>query len=120
MGRPRRGARGGATPERTVRAESQPGRGFRTVITPPLAQSIVRALVVDVAGEAYALPIARVERVLRLDRGAPRTLSGREYVELDGAQLGLVATARELELDDAATARDDSLTVIVISGVRER
>ena len=104
----------------TVHAQSQPGAGFRTVITLPLTQSIVRALVVDVAGEAYALPIARVARVLRLERGAVRTLSGREYVELDGAHLGLVAAAQVLELDDSADARDELLSVIVIGGGRER
>jgi two-component system sensor histidine kinase and response regulator WspE len=81
----------------------------------------MRALVVDVAGEAYAMPITRVERVLRLARADARTLSGREYVTLDGAHLGLVAAARVLELDDAAAAaRDDTLPVIVIGTGRER
>jgi two-component system sensor histidine kinase and response regulator WspE len=105
----------------TVRAESTPGAGFRTVITLPLTQSIVRALVVDVAGEAYALPIARVERVLRPARDEARTLSGREYVALDGGHLGLVAAARVLELDETApSAHGDSLSVIVIGSASER
>jgi two-component system sensor histidine kinase and response regulator WspE len=104
----------------TVRAETVLGAGFRTVITLPLTQSIVRALVVDIAGEAYALPIARVARVLRLERSAVRTLSGREYVELDGVHLGLVAAAQVLELDDSASGSDELLSVIVIGSGRER
>jgi two-component system sensor histidine kinase and response regulator WspE len=98
----------------TVRAESTPGAGFRTLITLPLTQSIMRTLVVDVAGEAYALSITRVERVLRVPRSEARTLSGREYVDFDGAHLGLVAASQVLELDGAGGSRDDSLCVVVV------
>jgi two-component system sensor histidine kinase and response regulator WspE len=105
----------------TVRAESRAGAGFpgfHVVITLPLTQSIVRALLVEVAGDNYALPIARVERVLRLARADVRTLSGREYVHLDGAHLGLVPAAQVLELGDSAPA--ESLAVIVIGSGQER
>ncbi len=100
----------------SVRAESRPGAGFTTVITLPLTQSIVRALVVDIAGEAYALPIARVERVLRLAREDIRTLSGREYLALDGGHLGLVAASQVLDLGTAAAGD----AVVVIGAARER
>jgi two-component system sensor histidine kinase and response regulator WspE len=102
----------------TVRAESRAGAGFRIVITLPLTQSIVRALLVEVAGDNYALPIARVERVLRLAATSVRTLSGREYVDLDGTHLGLVPAAQVLELGDSAPA--ESLAVIVIGSGQER
>ena len=104
----------------TVRAESAPGTGFRTLITLPLTQSVMRALVVEVAGEAYAMPITRVEHVLRLQRSEARTLSGREYVDLDGVHLGLVAASQVLELDDAAGTRDDTLSVVVVGAGAER
>jgi len=100
----------------SVRAESRPGAGFTTVITLPLTQSIVRALVVDVAGEAYALPIARVERVLRLAREDIRTLSGREYLDAGGVHLGLVAASQVLDLGEAAPGE----AVVVIGAGRER
>lgn len=102
----------------TVRAESRPGQGFRTVITLPLTQSIVRALVVEVGGEAYALPIARVERVLRVSASDARTLSGRQVIEVDGAQVGLVAAGAVLEL--GATAPGAVLPVVLIGAGRER
>src|ERR1700752_3656200 len=50
----------------TVKIESEPGAGFRPWITLPLTQSIVRALVVDIKGEAYAFPIVKVERVMKV------------------------------------------------------
>jgi two-component system sensor histidine kinase and response regulator WspE len=102
----------------TVRIESTAGRGFRTAIVLPVTQSIVRALVVDVLGEAYALPIARAERVLRVPAAAVQTLAGRQYLEVEGAHLGLVAAGRVLELGDATPGAE--LAVVVIGGARER
>jgi two-component system sensor histidine kinase and response regulator WspE len=108
----------------TVRAESTPGAGFATVITLPLTQSIVRALVVDVAGEAYALPIARVEGVRRVAAADVRTLQGRQYVDApdDGAngggQLALVAASQVLDLGEAVAGAD--LTLVAIGTGRER
>lgn len=104
----------------TVRAESTPGTGFATVITLPLTQSIVRTLVVDVAGEAYALPIARVEGVRRVPAADVRTLHGRQYVDTaDGSgQLGLVAASQVLDLGAAVAGPD--LTLVAIGTGRER
>ncbi|SDC87794.1 two-component system, chemotaxis family, sensor histidine kinase and response regulator WspE [Massilia sp. PDC64] len=103
----------------TVRAESVPGAGFTTVITLPLTQSIVRALVVDVAGEAYALPIARVEGVRRVPAADVRTLHGRQYVDTtDGPQLGLVAASQVLDLGEAVAGTD--VTLVAIGTGRER
>jgi two-component system sensor histidine kinase and response regulator WspE len=102
----------------TVRVESTTGAGFRTALTLPVTQSIVRALVVDVLGEAYALPIARVERVLRVPAGAVQTLAGRQYLEVDGVHLGLVAAGRVLELGESGAG--DELAVVVIGGAHQR
>ena len=104
----------------TVRTESTLGAGFRTVITLPLTQSIVRALVVDVAGEAYALPIARVERVLRVPAADVLTLQGRQYITVGdtGEQLGLVAASQVLELGETVAGGD--LALVAIGTGRER
>jgi two-component system, chemotaxis family, sensor histidine kinase and response regulator WspE len=102
----------------TVRVASTPGAGFRTAIVLPVTQSIVRALVVDVLGEAYALPIARVERVLRVAAGAVQTLAGRQYLDIDGVHLGLVAAGRVLELGESVPGAE--LAVVAIGGARER
>jgi two-component system sensor histidine kinase and response regulator WspE len=102
----------------TVRLDSTAGAGFRTAITLPVTQSIVRALVVDVLGEAYALPIARAERVLRVPASRVQTLSGRQHIEVDGGHLGLVSAGRLLELGEAPPGAE--LAVVVIGGPRER
>ena len=101
-----------------ARASTRTGAGFSTLITLPQIQSIVRALVVDVAGEAYALPVVRIERVLRLATDRVRTMGGREYFELDGQHIGLMAASQVLGLGPAAL--HDEWPVVMIGAGRER
>ncbi|MGJ9420004.1 hybrid sensor histidine kinase/response regulator [Massilia sp. CMS3.1] len=96
----------------SVRVDSAPGLGFRTAITLPLTQSIVRSLVVQVQGEAYAFPIAKVERVLRVARSAVHTLENKQFFEQDGVHVGLVAATQILELGQPMPAAE--LAVVVI------
>jgi two-component system sensor histidine kinase and response regulator WspE len=96
----------------TVRLESEPGRGFHTHITLPLTQSIVRSLVVDVGGEAYALPIVKVERVLQVPRTAIHTLESKQFFEFDGENVGLVSAAQVLGLGEMPL--QELLPVIVV------
>ena len=97
----------------TVRLESEPGRGFRALITLPLTQSIVRALVIDIQGEAYAIPIVKVESVVRVPQAAIHTLENKQFFELKGEHLGLVSAAQVLELGETPSSADD-LPVVVI------
>lgn len=97
----------------TVRLESDAGRGFRALITLPLTQSIVRALVIDIKGEAYAIPIVKVESVVRVPQSAIHTLENKQFFELKGEHLGLVSAAQVLDLGDSDAAAGD-LPVVVI------
>lgn len=102
----------------SVRVESEPGRGFRTAITLPLTQSIVRALVVQVQGEAYAIPIAKVERVLRVAQSAVHTLENKQFVEQGGVHYGLVAATQVLELGQPPPAAELAVVVIGAGAAR--
>ncbi|OEZ97599.1 hybrid sensor histidine kinase/response regulator [Duganella sp. HH101] len=102
----------------TVRIESELGVGFRTYITLPLTQSIVRALVVDVKGEAYAVPIVQVERVIKVPQSAIHTLESKQFFDLGGEHLGLVSAAQVLELGDTDSSSEELAVVVIGSGAR--
>ena len=102
----------------SVHIDSEPGRGFRTSITLPLTQSIVRALVVDVQGEAYAIPIVKVERVLKLAQAELHTLESKQFFDFGGEHLGLVSAAQVLELGQMAPAAGELAVVVIGSGQR--
>jgi two-component system sensor histidine kinase and response regulator WspE len=102
----------------SVRMESEPGLGQRTSITLPLTQSIVRALVVDIKGEAYAIPIVKVERVLKLAQADLHTLEGKQFFDFAGEHLGLVSAAQVLELDPMAAPAGELAVVVIGAGQR--
>ncbi len=65
-----------------------PGAGLQHPPAGSGQRSIVRALIVDIAGEAYALPVNRIERVLRLDPAAVHSLEGKAFFLLGEDRLG--------------------------------
>jgi two-component system sensor histidine kinase and response regulator WspE len=102
----------------TVRIESELGVGFRTFITLPLTQSIVRALVVDVKGEAYAVPIVQVERVIKVPQAIIHTLENKQFFDFGGEHLGLVSASQVLDLGDTDAAAAELPVVVIGTGAR--
>lgn len=102
----------------TVRIESELGVGFRTHITLPLTQSIVRALVVDVKGEAYAVPIVQVERVIKVPQSIIHTLENKQFFDFGGEHLGLVSASQVLDLGDTDAGGAELSVVVIGSGAR--
>jgi two-component system, chemotaxis family, sensor histidine kinase and response regulator WspE len=101
-----------------VRLESEYGRGFITHITLPVSQSVVRALIFDVSGEPYALPISLVERVIKIDRTSIHLLEDKPFFTLNGEHVGLVSADQLLELPGELTNDAELPVVVIASGVR--
>ena len=100
----------------SVRLTSQAGRGTRCTLQLPLTLSVLRALIVEVGGESYALPLGRIARTLRLPRADITTLEGRQHFPLDNQSVGLVAAHQILELDGSATPAEDLPVVVLGEG----
>jgi two-component system, chemotaxis family, sensor histidine kinase and response regulator WspE len=96
-----------------IRISNQAGRGLRVQLQLPLTLSVVRALLVEIAGEPYAIPLGQIGRTLKLSRAAIHTLEGRHYFNFAGQQIGLI-TARELLSSPDIKAPGEDLPVIVL------
>ncbi len=79
----------------------------------PLTLSVVRALVVTIGGEAYAFPLAQIERMLRLPRSAIVQLEGRQHFWLDDEHVGLISAAQLLQCPEKQ-GEDDSIPIVLI------
>lgn len=102
----------------TIRVATTLGAGTRFILTLPLTLSIVRVLLVEVAGEKYAFPLAYLQHILQVPVADLQTLEGRTCFTLDGTQIGLLSARQVLELDDAAWP--EVLPVVVIGNSNER
>ena len=100
----------------SVRVASRPGKGTRFILQLPITVSVIRALLVEIAGEPYAFPLNRIDRIVMLDRKDVRELEGKPHAMLDDQPVGLVEAAVVLD-QPAALVRDmaERLPVVVAS-----
>ncbi|TKJ64302.1 hybrid sensor histidine kinase/response regulator [Pseudomonas sp. CFBP13506] len=96
--------------------EQTAGQGSRFHLEVPLTLSVVRSLVVEVGEEAYAFPLAHIERMCDLAPEDIVQLEGRQHFWHEGRHVGLVAASQLLQRPPGQN-NDQTLKVVVI---RER
>lgn len=96
--------------------EQTAGEGSRFHLEVPLTLSVVRSLVVEVGDEAYAFPLAHIERMCDLAPEDIVQVEGRQHFWHEGRHIGLVAASQLLNRP-ATQGSSQTLKVVVI---RER
>ncbi len=81
-----------------IRVNNQPGRGFRVQLQLPLTLSVLRALLVEVDGESYAIPLNQIQQALKLPRTRLMLLEGRPHFEFRNQPVSLVPAQQLLDL----------------------
>ena len=86
----------------------------------PVTLSVVRAAVISIAGETYALALARLERIDRIARSELKTIEGRLTTVIRGETVGLVHATEMLELKASTQSENaDELAIVsVLAGSR--
>jgi two-component system sensor histidine kinase and response regulator WspE len=102
-----------------VRVASRVGKGTRFTLQLPITMSVIRALLVRIAGEPYAFPLNRIDRIVRVPRDEVRRLEGRPHFLIDDQLVGLVDAVQVLELPETGRA-EDPMAVVVVSDRNHR
>ena len=100
-----------------IRLQQVRGQGMRFLLEVPLTLSVVRCLVVEVGGEAYAFPLGRIERMCELEPSAIVQLEGRQHFTHEGRPVGLVAASQLLQRPSGQTSQ--ATIPVVLLGVGE-
>jgi two-component system sensor histidine kinase and response regulator WspE len=93
--------------------QTHQGRGLRIQLHLPLTLSVLRALLVEIGGEPYAIPLTQISRALKLSRFDIQTLEGRHYFMFGDQQVGLLTAHQVLDSAEPAFHGDD-LSVVVL------
>ncbi|UCZ87253.1 hybrid sensor histidine kinase/response regulator [Pseudomonas sp. L5B5] len=96
--------------------EQVSGQGSRFHLEVPLTLSVVRSLVVEVGGEAYAFPLAHIERMCDLEPEQIVQVEGRQHFWHEGRHVGLVAASQLLQ----RPASQDGAATLKVVVIRER
>ncbi len=103
----------------TLRATSKLGQGTSFHFQLPLTLSVIRTLLVDIYGEPYAFPLARIDKIVMVDKTEISVVENRQYFTLNDENIGLVAAHQVLELDDSYI-KYETLPVVIISDQSNR
>lgn len=97
----------------SVNITSEVGKGTRFTLSLPLTLAIIDALMVNVAGQMYAIPLDAVSETTKIESVRLTDVKGRKAVTLRGEVLGIVELAEMLNLPCAAQL-PEVLSVVVI------
>lgn len=97
-----------------VRTHSVPGKGTSFNLQLPLTLSIIRALLVEIAGEAYAFPLARIDQALLVSRENIELIENRQFFHYEGKNIGLIPAWEVLNLSESQF-KFDRLAVVVLN-----
>lgn len=97
----------------SVHTQSEVGKGTKLTLTLPLTLAIIDALMVQVAGDTFAIPLDAVSETTKLERSKLSDVNSRKAATMRGEVLGIVELAELLDLAPSAEERD-ILPVVVI------
>lgn len=105
-----------------VDVQSDLGIGTKFTITLPITLAIIGALLVEVAGATYAVPLSGVQEAVTVDPASARMVEGREVVTLRGeslpiCRLDVLFKNRDLS---QSLARPGKLVVVIGSAAARR
>ena len=96
----------------SVSIHSEIGKGTRFTLSLPLTLAIIDALMVNVSGEMYAIPLDAVSETTKIEARRLTDVKGRKAVTLRGEVLGIVDLSELLGLPRSDA--QDVLSVVVI------
>jgi two-component system sensor histidine kinase and response regulator WspE len=97
-----------------VRASTTLGKGTSFYFQLPLTLSVVRTLLVEISGEVYAFPLARIDQIVMLEQSDISMVEGRQYFTIDQKNIGLIPAHQVLGFPEN-TEESETLAVVIIS-----
>jgi two-component system sensor histidine kinase and response regulator WspE len=96
-----------------VRVENRAGAGTRFLLQLPITLSVLRSLLVEIAGDPYAIPLTRIDHLVMVQPEEIQTIEGRRYLSLNQRHIGLVDAREVLELE-GGISRPAAWPVVIV------
>lgn len=104
----------------TVDVAFKAGQGTKFTLVMPLTLTSVRIILVEAAGQVYAIDTVSVHRVLRVSAGDIRSIEGRKILLIAGVPVPLVTLTESLGFRGAAAAVDGGKVPVVVLAAGNR
>jgi len=98
-----------------IKIDSQPGKGMKVTLELPLTLAIIKALLIQVGPETYALPLTNVMRSIRVPKENIKGMFGNEVVVLPTEEIPLIRLHKRFNIPEEKK-QEGALVVIVRKG----
>lgn len=90
------------------------GKGLVFHLQLPLTLAVVRALLVEISGEIYAFPLARIDKAFLVNNHDIEMIENKQFFRYEGHNIGLISAWQILELKESQF-NPQHLPIVVIS-----
>jgi two-component system chemotaxis sensor kinase CheA len=97
----------------SVHTKSEVGKGTKLTLSLPLTLAIIDALIIEVAGDTFAIPLDAVSETTKIHADKLSDVNQRKAITLRGEVLGIIELAELLDLPTNEEAREILPVVIV-------
>jgi two-component system chemotaxis sensor kinase CheA len=104
----------------TISIQTAPDEGTTFIILLPLSLATFRGILIQTAGQVFAVPTMNVERIQKLPLSEVRTVENRETIQLNGKAVSLVRLDQVLELSHKPSEEEDTFINVMILSVGEK
>ncbi len=98
-----------------IRSSTKLNEGSSFELQLPLTLSVLRALLIEINSEAYALPLVSIDHVLQLTPDRIQEVEGRQYFTFNEKRIGIVSAQQVLKTETPTDASEEYIYVIVFS-----
>ncbi|MDX9911294.1 MAG: chemotaxis protein CheA [Phycisphaerales bacterium] len=102
----------------SVDVSSEPGKGTEIIIGIPLTLAIMQAMLVEVSGEIYAIPLSNIVEIVRPTKDEISSVGGHPVMRLRDSVLPLVDANGVFEVDPARRALAPFAVVLAVNEKR--
>ncbi len=97
-----------------VRVETETGNGTCFNLNLPISLSVMPALIAKIAGERYAFPLSRIERLLRISAKDMLTIESSRYLRHEAKNIGIVSASEIFGYGAAVLDPEKPLNLVII------
>lgn len=83
-----------------INASSVPGRGMSFNLQMPLTLSVIRALLIEISREPYAIALSRIDRAVFIPQENVHMVENKQYFRFEGKNIGLISASQILGFEE--------------------
>jgi two-component system chemotaxis sensor kinase CheA len=96
----------------TLDIETSPGKGTKVILTLPLTLAIIKAMLVSLGDQVYAVPLMSIRETVKIKREEMKLVKDVEVMRLRDEIIPLLRLDKELGIKSAVTGQDVSVVIV--------